>query len=243
VVPHLDRELMHLHREAVDLRQQLAILLQQRELGLTQLLAVAGIRLRERLVALRLTGLRQQDQRRRVGRLHREQQIQQDVRVRVEVDEQFVAVEEDPGDHQQRLADEVLGGAEEACNAFGKRPEAATAERAAVLLVGCLMMLADHHRLLVFRRGHAAGPRVASLCAGPCNQRVRYSTHVTATNRPVVMANAMADSHARGWRSDQRRIGPTPYSTGDRRPRLRAAPTIASGRRQQRFSRRMLTQG
>src|ERR1043166_5534811 len=74
--------------------------------------AVLGVGVGERLVACCLPRLCEQDERRRVGGLEREREVEQDKRVWVEVNQQLEAVEYDPERDENRLADEVLGRAE-----------------------------------------------------------------------------------------------------------------------------------
>ena len=57
-----------------------------------------------RLVAIRLPGLREQDQRCGVGGLGREGEVEQDERVRIPVADQRDRVERDPDDHRAASA-------------------------------------------------------------------------------------------------------------------------------------------
>jgi len=67
--------------------------------------------------------LGEQDQRRGVGRLGREGQVEQDERVRIPVLGRADGVEDDPGDHQYRLADYESPGAEEPRHPLREPPE------------------------------------------------------------------------------------------------------------------------
>src|SRR5581483_100613 len=76
------------------------------------------------LVSFRLSGLGEQDQRSRVGRLKAESEIEQDEGIRIEVSKKEHAVCDDPRDHHHGLTDEILRGAEETCQSFrnGAKP-------------------------------------------------------------------------------------------------------------------------
>ena len=67
--------------------------------------------------------LGEQDQRRGVGRLGREGQVEQDERVRIPVLDDADGVEDDPADHEHRLADQETPGAEEPRDPLGEPPE------------------------------------------------------------------------------------------------------------------------
>src|SRR5207237_6772531 len=97
----------------------------------SQLLTVLGVRLRVDLVAVGLAGLREQDQRRRICRLGREREVEEDERVLVEVNEDRVAVEDDPEDDDERLGRDVLRRPEETCEPLGYLAEPVVAERRA----------------------------------------------------------------------------------------------------------------
>src|SRR5580704_1434478 len=76
-----------------------------------------------RPVPVVLPVLREQDQRRRVRGLGGEGEVEQDERIRVPVVEGGDRVEDDPADHQQRLAEQEPAGAEEPRDRLRKPPE------------------------------------------------------------------------------------------------------------------------
>jgi hypothetical protein len=80
-----------------------------------------------------LSGLREQDQRRCIGRLSGEREVEQDERVRVPAEAEGERVERDPSHNDERLADDVLRRAEEPRCSFGRAPERVLAEGAVVL--------------------------------------------------------------------------------------------------------------
>jgi len=71
------------------------------------------------LVAVGLTRLREQDQRRRVRGLRREDEVQEDERFRVPVVDERDRVERDPQRDDDRLADDVARRPEEARSLLG----------------------------------------------------------------------------------------------------------------------------
>jgi hypothetical protein len=75
------------------------------------------------LVPVGLAGLREQDQRCRVGGLRREGEIQQDERIGIPAKADRKGVHRDPRDHRDRLAGYVLRRAEEARCGFSASPE------------------------------------------------------------------------------------------------------------------------
>src|SRR5579883_557053 len=139
-------ELVHGHSQAVYLLGQPRVLDQQLRLAFRNRLAMFSIGLAERLVARRLPRLREQNQRRCIGGLQAERQIQQDEWIRVEVDKQLETVEHDPERDNDRLTNQVLRGAEEAGDRLGKGAEAPAAERSRVLLVNAAMEVWYRHR-------------------------------------------------------------------------------------------------
>ena len=84
------------------------------------------------LVPLGLARLGQQDQRRRIGRLGREGEIQKDERIRVPVLDQRNRVECDPEDDGDRLSDDVLRRPEEARSLLCRTAERILTEGAVV---------------------------------------------------------------------------------------------------------------
>jgi hypothetical protein len=86
------------------------------------------------LVAVGLTRLGEQDQRRRVRGLGREREVQQDERARIPVGDDRDRVERDPEDDDDGLADDVLRCAEEPRRLLRAAPEGVAAERAVVLV-------------------------------------------------------------------------------------------------------------
>src|SRR5262249_4563050 len=124
------------------------------------------------------TRLREQDQRRCVRRLRREREVEQDERVRIEVDEDRVAVEGDPGDDDDRLREDVPRCAEEAREALGVAAEPVVAERRRQSLVRkeeAERLLHEPERLLDGTldrlRGH--GQNVLGPPASPAGSRAR----------------------------------------------------------------------
>jgi hypothetical protein len=95
---------------------------------LRDVLAMLGVRVGVCLVAIGLPRLGKQDQRRGVGGLQAEGQVEQDERVEIEADETD-GVGEDPGANDQRLADQKLRRTEEARERLGLGAELARAER------------------------------------------------------------------------------------------------------------------
>src|SRR5207244_5205915 len=77
------------------------------EARLGECLAVLRVRLGQHLVPVGLARLREQDQRRSVGGLRREREVEQDERVLVEVDEDRVPVEDDPENDEACLGGDV----------------------------------------------------------------------------------------------------------------------------------------
>jgi hypothetical protein len=104
-------------------------------LVLRNLLAVLLDRLGVGLVAVGLAGLREQDQRCRVRRLGREEQVEEDERIGVPAQRDDGRVQRDPGTDDERLADEELRRAEEAGDALGDAAEPVSAE-GSVMLAG-----------------------------------------------------------------------------------------------------------
>jgi hypothetical protein len=84
------------------------------------------------LVAVGLARRREQDQRRRVGGLEREGEVEEDERVRIPLQADPDRVQDDPDDDDDRLADDVLGGAEEARRVLGVPAERVLSEGAVV---------------------------------------------------------------------------------------------------------------
>src|SRR5581483_5552267 len=99
---------LHAFGKRRDLLGQLGILLEQHQRILSQLLTVLGIRVGPHLVTLRLAGLGQQDERRRIRGLQAERQVEQDERIGIEADEEREAIANDPEDHQHSLTDQIL---------------------------------------------------------------------------------------------------------------------------------------
>src|SRR2546422_5843049 len=93
-----------------------------------------GVGIGVSLVAVDLTRLREQDQRRGVSGLSREGEVEQDERVLVEVDEDLEGVEDDPDDDDDALAEDVLRRPEETGDPLGHLTEAVGAERAGQVL-------------------------------------------------------------------------------------------------------------
>ena len=85
-------------------------------------------------VPLGLPSLGKQDQRRRVGRLRGEAEVEEDERLGVPVVHERDGVEHDPACNENRLADDVLRRAEEASSAFGRTAEGILTEGAVLLL-------------------------------------------------------------------------------------------------------------
>src|SRR4051794_31255341 len=86
------------------------------------------------LVAVRLTGLREENQRSGVGGLRGEGEVQQDERVRVErLEQELAGVQRDPERDEDRLADDEPGRAEEARETLGGPPEGIAAKGASVV--------------------------------------------------------------------------------------------------------------
>src|SRR5882724_3806990 len=78
--------------------------------------------LRKRLVAIRLPRLREQDQRRRIGRLQAERQIEQDEWIEIELHDAG-QVQPDPEQHDDRLRDQKDRRPEEARKGLRLRGE------------------------------------------------------------------------------------------------------------------------
>src|SRR5947208_820044 len=144
-----------LTRQRGDLLGQLLVLPGQVRVGREELLELVGLGLQRgdsfrrvplylvvpllgrhggNLVPLGLARLRQQDQRRRVGGLGGEAEIQEDERFRVPVVDERDGVEDDPGCNDERLADDVLRRAKEASSALGRTAKGILAEGAVLLL-------------------------------------------------------------------------------------------------------------
>ncbi len=103
-------------------RQGLALLA-----GAMQVFAMFGIGDGIGLVAVRLAGLGQQDQRCGIGGLGAEGQVQQDEGICIP-DKRPEDVEQNPDGDEDRLADQESRGAEEAGEGFGLQPERIIAE-------------------------------------------------------------------------------------------------------------------
>jgi hypothetical protein len=87
-----------------------------------------------RQVAFGLPCLGEQDQWRRVRRLSREREVEQDEGIWIPVAHERGRVEHDPHDHHEALRQDVLGGAEEACRFLGRPTKPVGSERAVALL-------------------------------------------------------------------------------------------------------------
>src|SRR5207245_5168286 len=85
-------------------------------------------------VPLGLPSLREEDQRRRVGGLRGEGEIQQDEWIRIPVGADRDGVERDPDDHDDRLPDDVLRRAEEASRLLSRTAKRILTEGAVLLL-------------------------------------------------------------------------------------------------------------
>ncbi len=90
-------------------------------------LAVPGVGIGERFVAVCLTCLCQQDKRRGIGRLEAEREIQQDEGVEVKMRHSY-HVESNPERHKDRLGNQEDGCPKEAGKGFGFDAEPVTAE-------------------------------------------------------------------------------------------------------------------
>src|SRR5919204_439713 len=123
------------------------------------------------LVAFGLTRLREKDERCGVRRLQREPEIQENEWVFIPAESQRSRVERDPGDDDDRLADDVLRRAEEACRLLRRTAEGVLAEGAVVLGDGhapTVEPAADSSRKLRLIRDD----RVAAASAGrSCTSR------------------------------------------------------------------------
>jgi len=100
-------------------------------------LAVLDVGFSVGLVAVGLPGLRQQDERRRIGRLRAEGQVQQDKGVQVKLRHPG-HVEDDPDCHDERLGDQEYGGPKETCKGLGFDAEPVTPEDRAEMQVGSM---------------------------------------------------------------------------------------------------------
>src|ERR1051326_7108175 len=148
------QQVMNLLRERRDLLGQLLVL--TREIGVRreQLRQLVGLRLDHldallgrlrllvvsllgrqllELVPVRLARLREQDQRRGIGGLRREREIQEDERVRIPAERDSCGVDRDPHGHEDRLAEDVLRRSEEPRGLLGAAAERVLSERAVVL--------------------------------------------------------------------------------------------------------------
>src|SRR6266536_1962019 len=94
-----------------------------------KLLAVERVCYGAGLVPIGLPCLREQDQWRRVRRLRREGEVEQDERIGVPAQPGGDGVQRDPDDDDERLADEELRRAEEAREGLGSPTEGVAAER------------------------------------------------------------------------------------------------------------------
>jgi hypothetical protein len=135
---HLARDLGVLREHVRVLLGELLVLVEHPRLALLEALHALGLHLtvlRQLLVvnvvAVGLPGLGQQDQRRGVGGLQREQQVERDERVPVPGDRvrQRQRVQGDPEGDDERLPDDEPRRAEEARESLGENAEAVTAER------------------------------------------------------------------------------------------------------------------
>src|SRR2546422_4952029 len=122
---------------------------------LAERLPVLRVRVGVRLVAIRLPGLGEQDQRGGVGRLQAEGEVQENERIDVEVGETD-GVEHDPDRHHHRLPDQEGRGPEEAGKALRSDPEPVVAENRrevrvrrvkSEMMAGYLRCLASHEYL------------------------------------------------------------------------------------------------
>ena len=147
-----------------------------------QLLAMLGVGDAVALVAVGLPGLREQDQRRRVSRLQREREIEQDERIDVELRPAH-DVDQDPDPHDDRLCYEKGRRSEETGEALRPRAEPVAAENriemrmrqmktSRAIQFGCLLFHA--HEPLPGRLREAAGrsgrSRLASRPIAPTIQ-------------------------------------------------------------------------
>jgi hypothetical protein len=90
------------------------------------------------LVAVGLARRREQDQRRRVGGLQREGQVEEDERVRVPLQAEPDRVQDDPDNDDDRLADDVLRRPEKPRRILGVLAEGVLSEGAVVGVRGVL---------------------------------------------------------------------------------------------------------
>ncbi len=115
--------------------------------------------------------LRQQDQRRGVGRLGREGQVEQDERVRIPVLDDADGVEDDPDDHEHGLADQESPGAEEPRHPLREPPER----------VG---VVAGAHLRGAARNGQV-GPLAETAQGNPCHLSLPSSASPRAAGGPA----------------------------------------------------------
>ncbi len=119
-----------------ELRVRFQQLPQLSESGLRVGLLLLVPAIRERggpLVALRLPRRREQDQRRRVGGLEREREVQEDEGVGIPAEAQPDRIQCDPDGDEQGLPGDVLGRAEETGSRLRASAERVLAERAMVM--------------------------------------------------------------------------------------------------------------
>src|SRR5207253_442751 len=126
-----------------DLLRDVLVLLRQLRVRLEQRHELVGLSLRRlfeggvtlvdhlavQLVPVGLARLREQDQRCGVRRLGREDEVQHDPGPRIPVVDPADRVQDDPGDDDERLADDVLRRAEEARELLGTSAELVATDR------------------------------------------------------------------------------------------------------------------
>jgi hypothetical protein len=126
-------------RQALDLLGQPAVGLEQLRLTMRDVFAVPCVGLGAGLVAVGLPRLREQDQRRGVGGLGREREVQQDERVRVPAQRDRGRVDRDPRDDEDGLPEDVVRRPEETGEPLGACAESSGAERSLQVLVAAEM--------------------------------------------------------------------------------------------------------
>ncbi len=120
-------QLLNAPGEPRHLLGQVGVLPEQVDVRPRQLFTVPRISLGVGLVAVGLTGLSEQDQRRRVRGLEAEREVEQDERIGV-VRRDAHRVDDDPDGDNDRLGDEECRGAEETGEVLGSLAESAAAE-------------------------------------------------------------------------------------------------------------------
>src|SRR5438874_1733628 len=124
----LAREHLDLCCKARDLFGDVGVLSEQFQLGLGDLLAVPRVGFCVCLLTVSLPGLREEDERRRVGGLGAEQEVQENEGIRVGPQGPH-CVQGDPAEDQDRLHQQIARGPEEARERLGAPPEPVVAER------------------------------------------------------------------------------------------------------------------